>query len=122
LAVPSQKVEIAYRCKKLNQWKAARSRCKRDISASSVKLQELKVKKDSLAKQIEEICQVETGITQINQEVQGEIEAVKKEVTDLKLLVQQILPGTNAEDIAVLKEADNIRLTAIKAKTDFLGP
>ena len=97
------------------------SRCKRDISASSVKLQELKAKKDSLAKQIEEICQVETGITQINQEVQGEIGAVKKEVTDLKLLVQQILPGTNAEDIAVLKEADNIRLTAIKAKTDFLG-
>ena len=107
----------------LNEKKTALD-AKADTSASSQKLalleKELENLKESVRATEKSIQDEKANIASSKQEAQDLTAQLKAELEELNTLSQQIVPGEDKDDEAVIAEVDLVRAEAIRAIKEFL--
>jgi hypothetical protein len=119
----SLKVDIAERCRVVNDKKAALD-AKTDTSVSTQRLELLERELEDLKEQVratEWLIQDEKNlIASSKQEAEDLTIQLKTEPAELSTLSQQIVLGEDKDDEAAIAEADRVRLEAIGAIDEFL--
>jgi chromosome segregation ATPase len=119
----SLKVNIAKRCRLVNDKKAALD-AKTDTSVSSQRLDLLERKLEDLKERVratESLIQDEkTIIASSKQEAEDLTTQLETELAELSTLSRQIVLGEDKDDEAAITEADSVRLEAIAAIDEFL--
>ena len=120
----SLKVDIAQRCKALNQKKASLD-IKADVSANMNRLDLLKkelVELEEKVRTTKKLIQAEeASIANSKQETQEIAEQIQAEFAEISTLSRQIVTGDDKDDEAVIARADSVRTEAIHAIEEFLN-
>jgi hypothetical protein len=119
----SLKVDIAERCRVVNNNKAALD-AKTDTSASTQRLELLERELEDFKERVratERLIQDEKNLNASSkQEAEDLTTQLKIELTELSALSQQIVLGEDKDDEVAIVEADRVRLEAIGAINEFL--
>jgi len=120
----SLKVDIAQKCKALNQKKATLD-IKADVSASMNRLDLLKKELAELEEKVRTTKRLiqaeEASIANSKQETQEIAEQIQAEFAEISTLSRQIVSGDDKDDEAIIARADSVRTEAIHAIEEFLN-
>jgi len=120
----SLKVDIAQRCKALNQKKASLD-IKADVSANMNRLDLLKkelVELEEKVRTTKKLIQAEeASIANSKQETQEIAEQIQAEFIEISNLSRQIVIGDDKDDETIIARADAVRTEAIHAIEEFLN-
>jgi hypothetical protein len=117
------KVDIAERCRLINEKKAALD-AKTDTSAHSQRLHLLEKELEDLKAKVrateQRIQEEKDLIASSKREAEDLTTQLKMELIELSVLSRQVVSGEDKDDEAVIAEADRVRLEAITAIDEFL--
>jgi len=120
----SLKVDIAQKCKALNQKKATLD-TKADVSANMNRLDLLKKELAELKEKVRATKRLiqteEASIANSKQETQEIAEQIQAEFAEISTLSRQIVSGNDKDDKAIIARADAVRTEAIHAIEEFLN-
>ena len=116
------KADIATKCQRLNEKKAVID-AKTDTSASAAELETLRSELRDLEEKVRAIKQLisdkEAFIARSKQEAEILNTELKADLSEIRALNAQLIPGTEENDMAEIAEVDRIRVDALLALEAF---
>ncbi|KAK1612606.1 hypothetical protein QYE76_036279 [Lolium multiflorum] len=117
------KADIADKCQRLNEKKAALD-AKTDISVSTTELETLRKELEDLEERVRATKQLisdkEALIARSQEEAEGLKAQLKTDLAEIRALNKQLVMGEDEDDEAEIAEVDRVRVDALRAFEAFL--